>query len=495
MSSGDRIRPSVAAAEFSFQQAEVITGPAKHQTVLTGFLLGGPIAEIVVVNSDRGLRIYAFNEGTWVPKLNATLRPDVLFVDVANIGGRDRLITYERGSLNWFEPESATAHTLVEVPSINPPPTGEIPHVDITRDVNGDGLDDLVVPDFDGFSVFVQLNDGVFAEPVKLGTSTEMDSLYEADGYRHYPWKQNRIHEMDYNRDGRSDLVFWDEAHFEVHLQNEQGMFAPVAKTFTTDVAFDSDNLGTLAAPQKTRQRQKDHGLTGKMTGRVLHAFTDMNGDSIADIGIFSLKGGGLWNMYSTYEVHFGTPTPDGGIMFAPEESTELLSDGIPFGMEQHDFNFDGQVDMMFTILKPRVFKAIGMIIDSLLTGSVTMELKFYRMESGSYPDKPTTSRPIRVETTGKSGERSLYPSVLIGDVNGDRRADLLVQQGRKELRVFLGVPGPELFTRRAQKVAVSMPHEEYTWLVELNKDSKQDILMHHPSTTEPHRVTTLITR
>ena len=53
------------------------------------------------------------------------------------------------------------------------------------------------------------------------------------------------------------------------------------------------------------------------------------------------------------------------------------------------------------------------------------------------------------------------------------------------------------------------MPNdEEYTWLVDLSKDGKQDILMHHtftlgdkgggptqPPGTEPHRVTILIAR
>lgn len=42
-----------AAAAFTFEQYEVVTGSAKRQTVLTGFLLGGAIAELAVVNIDE----------------------------------------------------------------------------------------------------------------------------------------------------------------------------------------------------------------------------------------------------------------------------------------------------------------------------------------------------------------------------------------------------------------------------------------------------------
>ena len=88
------------ATEFTFQQYAVETGTAKHQTVLTGFFLGGDRAELAAVkvdkNDNRSLQIYAFNEDTWVSKLDTTLRSEVLFVSIANIGGRDRLITYER---------------------------------------------------------------------------------------------------------------------------------------------------------------------------------------------------------------------------------------------------------------------------------------------------------------------------------------------------------------------------------------------------------------
>ena len=271
-----------AAAEFTFEQYEVVIGSAERQTVLTGFLLGGAMAELAVVNvgenNDRRLRMYAFGDSTWVPLLDATLRPEVLFVDVANIGGRDRLIAYEPGRLNWFDPESATERALVAVTAnFNPPRSGEIPHVDVTRDVNGDERDDLVVPDANGFWVFIQMSDGAFADPVLIGPSTDMSRIYGADGYRYNPWSQSRVHEMDYNRDGLSDLVFWKEDHFKVHLQDERGLFAPVAETFTIDVAFDSDNLSSLA--------------TGDMTGKVLHSLSDLNGDGVADLVVFSAGG------------------------------------------------------------------------------------------------------------------------------------------------------------------------------------------------------------
>jgi hypothetical protein len=492
------VTPAVAELDFEqhgfdFKQYEIVTGPAERQTVLTGFLGGGAIADLAVVDIDenegRRLRIYTFDGGTWEPKLDTTLHPEVLFVDVANIGGRDRMITYKPGELNRFDPASSTERALVAVTSdYKPPRRSAVAHVDITRDVNHDGRDDLLVPNFDGFLVFIQLSDGAFADPVKIGPSFEMGRIYEADGYRYDPWGSGRVHEMDYDRDGRSDLVFWNEDHFEFHVQDEHGLFAPVARSFTTDVAFDSDDIASLAAPQGVRRRRMDHQPAGTMTGRVLHALTDLNGDGVADLGVFSLKGGSLWKMHSTYEVHLGTPTPGGG--------TAIHSDGILSGMAQHDFDHDGQVDMTFTTIDPGVFKVVGMLIDSLLTDSVSVDLELYRMEGGIYPGKPNATRKIRTISFGKAGEKAtLWPSVLIGDVNGDRRSDLLVQKGRKALRVYLGVPRPDLFARRPQTMGVAMPNEEYTWLVGLNEDGKQDVLMHHPSIAEPNRVTILVAR
>ena len=518
---------SPAAAEFTFEQYEVVIGAAERQTVLTGFLRGGAVADLAVVNidenGDRRLRIYAFGDSTWVPLLDATLHPEVSFVDVANIDGRDRLIAYESGRLTWFDPESATERELVAVTSnFNPPRRGEIPHVDVTRDVNGDERDDLVVPDIDGFSVFVQMSDGAFADPVKIGPSTDMSRIYGADGYRYDPWSQSRVHEVDYNRDGRRDLVFWNADHFAVHLQDERGLFASVAETFTTDVAFDSDNSSLLS--------------TGDMAGRVLHSLADLNGDGVADLVVFSLEGRSISSKRSAYEVHFGTPKSDGGIAFTRGVDLAFKSDGsIQLGMARHDFDRDGQVELMFTTIEVEYLESsLWKRFKGFMGDDIWLNLEFYRMEGDRYPDTPNATRRIALDgvpshkepgwvpldivlrgatherrKTQKSWPRAFNSTLLLGDVTGDGLSDLLIGDHPRIMDLLVGVPGPDLFARQPQDVAVAVPNdEEYTWLVDLNKDGKQDILMHHPFTlrdahgarklppgTEPHRVTVLIAR
>ncbi len=514
----DTTGAGAGVAEFGFEQHEVVLGTAERQTVVTGFLLGGDMADLAVVHIDeqraRRLVIHAFSEGTWSPTLHATLRSEVSFVDVANIGGHDRLITYAPGRLSWFDPESETERLLLAVLSDFAPPaggevSGEVFHVDVTRDVNGDGLDDLVVPWAHGFWVSTQTRQGAFGEPVKIGPSSGLPRVYGADGYRYDPWATGRVHALDFDLDGRRDLVFWNEDHFEVHRQDAAGRFATTAESFTTDVAFDSDQLASLAGPIETRGRRKDSGLSGSMSGSVLHSVTDMNGDGVADLVIFALKGGkrglfgdtsALWNMHSYCEVHFGVPGPEGSTTFSPDIGALIDSDGIPFGFELHDFDLDGQVDAVFTLIDPGILKSAGMLLSSLLTNTVKVDVEFYRMADGAYPEQPNATRRPKSTTAEASGKKTFFPAVLFGDVNGDGLADLLVGQSREELRVYAGVATSDLFAPRALEVAVATPSdEEFTWLVDLDRDGRQDVVMHHGSTddepTQPQRVTLLIGR
>ena len=79
------------------------------------------------------------------------------------------------------------------VTSNTPPPEDEIPHVDITHDLNGDGRDDLVVPDSDGFL-------GVHPDGrwhARRSSDRSVPPLrrtgsMSVDGYRYNPWVEGQ---------------------------------------------------------------------------------------------------------------------------------------------------------------------------------------------------------------------------------------------------------------------------------------------------------------
>ena len=121
-------------------------------------------------NNTRHLRIYALNKDNWELRIRTTLHPKILFVDIANINGHERLVTYEHGQLNWFDPDTAVRHELIDITiHYKPLNVKKIAHVDITQDLNGDGRDDIVLPNIDGFWISTQLDNGMFTDPIKLG--------------------------------------------------------------------------------------------------------------------------------------------------------------------------------------------------------------------------------------------------------------------------------------------------------------------------------------
>ena len=501
--------------KLTFETHDIRIGTGEHPTLLTGFLLEGPFAEIAVVTRDEKgvghLRLYARRDGTWITHLDIPLRPEVLFVDIANIGGRDRFLTYESGRVNYLDPEAATEHLLAEITTnYTAPSEDRIPAIDLTRDLNHDGLDDLVVPDIDGFWITTQSGDGTFAPPVKLGPTEPFLDATTLDDTRSYReigindltalWYLSRLHQMDYDGDGRGDIVFWDTDHFQVYRQEASGGFSTTAETFRVDIPFDADG-GYAIAFEFSGENMFSliFGVRKQRQRRLFRTFEDMNGDGVADMVIQSIEGRSLGNQRSRYEVHFGNRIAD-GTRFARNVGMSIRPNGTAGGLQPwgyatqwfEDMDGDGKTDILFKDVKTGF---MGMS-RAMLGNSIAIDIEGYRMKAGRFPNSPTTQRKIRPKFDLIDAPGVLFPVVLLGDVNGDTRADLLVGENWTALHIFFGVPGPELFARTPQKVGLVMPKDERNArLVDFNKDNKQDILVYYPAAAEPHRVTLLITQ
>ena len=501
---------------FSYEQHKISIGTATHQqTVLTGFLLGGDIANLVVVSADknkaRKLHIYTFTDNQWTLSIDTKLSPQVQFVDIAKIGGHDKLITYQPGCLSWFDTDSLMERELMRITTnFKPINVNEIPHIDITRDLNNDGLDDIILPDVDGFLVATQLKNGTFTASTKLGPPDPfLDEISMDDGiiYRDVGinrltvlWYLSRFHQMDYNQDGRNDIVFWNRNHFDVYLQNTNGRFSTTPVTFTTDVPFDTDGAYSIAFGFSGENMfSLIFGFRETTERRVLHTFRDMNGDGVADMVIHSLRGRSIGKYQSIYEVYFGTSTKN-GIVFDKDIGTTIKPRGqagalMPWGYSSvvmQDFDGNGEIDVMFSDVKT----AVTGMTRAMVGKSIAIDLEFHRMKDGKYPDKPATKRKIRPKLDIFETKRVFFPAVLLGDVTGNGRMDLLVGKNWNEMQVFLGIEAEHLFLNRPQKMKINMPEDERNIkLVNINKDNKKDILIYHRSNTEPHQLTLLISK
>lgn len=510
----NRVQPS-SPKPYSFEQYEILTGSAKHQTILTGHLLGGKVSDIAAMTIDedntRHLSVYSINNDKWEICKKTTLHPDVLFFDIANIDGQDRLITYRHGLLNWFDPDTEELHKLIDITILfNPLTEKEIRHVHITQDLNDDGRDDFVLPDIDGFWISTQLNNGLFTDPIKLGSpdpfldeiALDETQIYRDVGINSFThlWYMTRFHQMDFDGDKRDDIILWNKDHFDVYRQNTDGAFSNVADIFTVDVQFDYDGAYTLAFGFNDENTfALISGFRKKTKRRVLHMFRDLNNDGVTDMVIYVLEGRGLGNLKSMYEIYFGE-MENNGLEFSSEDSLTIRPKGkagglLPWGYSfqwWEDIDGDGDVDILFKDVKT----SLGGMIRAMAGKSIAIDLECYRMDDRIYPQKPTFRHKMRPALDIFESERVFFPSVLFGDVNGDSRLDISIGKDWNEMNIYLGIPDTNLFAKKPQKVTVRMPNDERNIrLVDMNNDMKQDILIYHPDTDASHRVQLLISK
>lgn len=510
--------PLIAQSEISFDEYEVANPIPDHARIVMGnFLDDNPMTDIAILHRDTTgtlhLNIHKFQNDGWHLAVEATLDPKILFVDAAIINGKERLITFSDGQLNWFNPQTGDTSPLLKLAfDFRTKHKTHIPQARITHDLNGDGQDDIIAPAADGFWVATQLSDGSFSELIKIGPPEPYLNQSTFDDDRDYGnvgvnpqtlhWYLSRVHNFDYNLDGRKDLVFWNEEHFDVYTQQTDGSFSSEAIPFNTDVHFDSDGTYSIVFSFKESSTFSLVFGTRKSTNHtVLHSIEDMNGDGIPDMVTHLLTGRSVLKMKSRYNVHFGS-VEDNKIVFSKNGDTEANSHGkggaAQSGGYSHqwikDIDADGQTDIIRYDVK---FGPMG-IINVFLGRHLTLNLETHRMVDGRFISHPNGKKKIKAHVNIYDDEGGFFPFILLGDLTGDGLSELLVATKKNEIQIFEGQTELDILNQEPRTVNFTAPSMDTgTWLQDLNQDGKDDILLyyHIKEKDRPFRLVTLITK
>ena len=439
--------------------------------VLHGNLTGGEVDSLVVFGDagedhDRRMVVYGFDGTGWELVHAAKIPDDVIFVDMLESADRDRLLMFRRDHVDWLDPDGWIRTTLVSAPSVYNVPPLDVPQVEIVRDVNDDGKDDLVLPDFDGYWVWLQgeepENDWI--GPVKLAATPTAIARFRSVSYR-----PRAIYDLDYDGDGRNDLAFWEDDQFLVYRANNAGFDAkPLA--LELPIEFSSDDF-TVSIGIGTRAESDADRVT-------LYDVGDYNGDGVGDLVATTLTVSGFLDQSTRYDFYFGERVGD-STRFEKTPATMIESDGIQGPFETDDFDNDGRQDFGMASIDI----GIGKIIGALLTGSVRFDVDFYVMRDNAYPEEPNVTKPIRFRFSLRSGSVLGGRWLDTGDVTGDGLADLLVPSD-SGIEVYAGTGDAKLFQTRPTTILIDFPDTAMirgVTIADLNDDGRDDMVMRFP--------------
>jgi hypothetical protein len=419
-----------------------------------------------------------------VEDLNGDGKPDIAY-----FGGdpKELVVLYNQGTNGW----SAPKHWPVD--------DGQLTQNALAcGDLNGDGLNDLVLLGDTQIYVFYQKPDHTFGEPEKLPYSGSVKA----------------VQVLDIDGDGRSDLLLvnWESpTPFRFRLQNSAGRLGPEIyfpsdpiRSFSADnlvsnrtqIVTIAENSGRAQISEFTRKAAEN--LSGafkqgqfqllplKKSDRTRRGmlWADVNGDGLPDLLVAEPESG---------QISIYLQKPDGTLDVPREFSTLTGVSDIAVG----DWNGDGkpsifllsdderqigvtQLDekgrLPFPALIPLEGKPLSMAVGRLQAGGKTTLAVI--VDQDGKRSLVTRTADGKGRTQKLSDNFKSNPSTMtFHDVNQDGLMDLVVLIPYEKIKVLLQVPGKDF---DEEDIAPPGGSVEEPWLssLDVDGDGKPELLL-----------------
>jgi len=303
-----------------------------------------------------------------------------------------------------------------------------------TGDVNGDGIDDLVVgtwvagaSDSTG-SVWVIFGGPTLSGNRPLSTDTNYNIRYDAAATGDQLGRYKQIAIGDVNGDGLGDLILGSSI-----AESSKGAAYVIFSTLVDDVGATTGNVKSLATASSYNIKYVGVVTNGYLTNSGEMSVADVNGDGNSDLILGAnsednngADSGSVYVMFSTLVDDVGsttgndkplTTTTNYNIRYDGSAASEFLggnSVGGRFGTG--DINGDLLGDLIIGSNTNKAYVMFSTLIDDV--GATTGN------------DKPLltdTNYNIRYDGTTSGGDLTNGGGIGVGDVNGDGLGDLIL--------------------------------------------------------------------
>lgn len=373
-------------------------------------------------------------------------------------------IAREGGKARWVEKDLGATESVWMGPDWS-----GVRAIDLARDLDGDGRDEIIIPARDGVGILAAGPDGPYAMTQTLQASVfrEMGQPEDPgtilDYFDRYGVKQSEtfpgIYAADADGDGRKDLFLTYDDVAAVYRQGPDGQFATSPRVFRAGGAPNVDLMRSAVPPKLV----------------TIQPF-DFDGDGRADL-LFSrcevrgLKGIARFELYRNVNG-----------AFEAKPAFQIRQEVLAMWPIVSDFDHDGKLD--FTFLQTEF--GLKEIINFFLTRHITFNYDFYLWRgSPAFTPKPVRRKGVSVKFDLREGHLSAFPMVDFSkDFNGDGIPDFYAVRERDSFAVYFGKPQKEELFSGDPDIETKVHQSFYHRFADLNGDRRADVVYWYQSET-----------
>jgi hypothetical protein len=402
------------------------------------------------------------------PDLTLVMPKNATFIDVGDVDGdgKQAIVFGDRRGVMALRLEATgrkldpTPRRLVDAPGLLVlADEDELPFMDLLRDWDGDGKQELLLPMIDSTALFARGPNG-WSRVADLKLHPFADYAVRSELYE--PRLRNfaarvtftlpELVSADFDGDGKPDLCAVAEDLLQVHKGGGPTIFSPVP-------------VARISPGVRTPQEQ------ARGIGHIHITVRDLDGDGIADLAVNKIVGG-LGQMRAQTGFYYGKR---GGGFDRPAQviDREGYAGSLGFG----DLDGDGKPELVM----PHVSVGLGEMARALLSKRMTVGWEARRNLGRQFSVVPETVKEVDfpVDFSTLADIEGPYPSVA-GDFNGDGKVDFVAATGSDAMGVWLG--GGSSLIADSPKAIVHVTPTKHYFVSDLDGDKKADLIFFYRS-------------